>query len=130
MKEEKNNRNKWLHLRLTQKEYDQIHSEFSKTTCKKLSDYARNILLGKPMIASFKNQSLDDITAVLFKLRKDLNGAANNFNQAVHELHTLSKISEFKGWLTTYESDKKSLFEKIEVIKNYIDKTAEKWLQS
>lgn len=82
------------------------------------------------MIIASKNQSLDDITAVLFKLRKDLNGAANNFNQAVHELHTLSKISEFKAWLMTYQSDKNSLLEKIEVIKNYIDKTAEKWLQS
>lgn len=130
MKEEKNNRNKWLHLRLTQKEYEHIHAQCSRTTCEKLSDYARNMLFGKPMIAGCKNQSLDDITAVLFKLRKDLNGAANNFNQAVHELHTLSKISEFKAWLMTYESDKKSLLEKIEIIKNYIDKTAEKWLQS
>lgn len=130
MNEEKNNRNKWLHLRLTQKEYEQIHAQCSRTTCKKLSDYARNMLLGKPMIMATKNQSLDDITAVLFNLRKDLNGAANNFNQAVHELHTLSKISEFKAWLMTYESDKKSLLEKVEIIKNYIDKTAEKWLQS
>lgn len=130
MKEGKNNRDKWLHLRLTQKEYEQLHSQFSRTTCKKLSDYSRNILLGRPMITATKNQSLDDITTVLFKLRKDLNGVANNFNQAVHTLHTLSKISAFNAWLMTYESDKKFLLEKIEIIKNYIDKTAEKWLQS
>ena len=47
--EKKQSRDQWLHLRLTEKEKLHIHKAFLKTTQRKLSDYARKILLGKPM---------------------------------------------------------------------------------
>ena len=60
MSEQNNNRNKWLHLRLKPDEYEKINRQFDKTTCRKLSDYARKILLGKPTIATTRDQSFDD----------------------------------------------------------------------
>ena len=42
--EEQNNRTKWLHLRLTPDEYQKIMKEFNKSTCRKISDYARKNL--------------------------------------------------------------------------------------
>lgn len=101
----------------------------SKTTCRKLSDYARKILLGKPIIAVFRDQSLDDLMAEAMRLRNELNGLGNNFNQAVKKLYTLHQITEFRHWLVTYEIEKNVLFNKIEEIKNLIKKVAEKWLQ-
>lgn len=56
MSEENNNRTKWLHLRLKPDEYKKINRQFSKTTCRKLSDYARKMLLGKPMIATSRDR--------------------------------------------------------------------------
>lgn len=82
------------------------------------------------MIAAVRNQSLQDIMAELSALRKDLNGVANNFNQAVHKLHTLDHVSQFKGWLLTYDMERRKLLKDIEQIKVYINRTAEKWLQS
>jgi len=94
-----------------------------------LSDYARKNLLGKPLIATTRNQSLDDFMAEAIKLRNDLNGIGNNFNQAVKKLHTLNQISEFRHWIITYEIEKQILFNKMDEIKNHIKKIGEKWLQ-
>ena len=129
MSEQNNNRSRWLHLRLTPDEFEKIHRQFGKTTCRKLSDYARKILLGKPLIAITRNQSLDDFMAEAIKLRNDLNGIGNNFNQAVKKLHTLNQIPEFRHWIITYEIEKQILFNKMDVIKNHIQKIGEKWLQ-
>jgi hypothetical protein len=129
MSEQNNNRTRWLHLRLKPEEYEKIHQQFSKTTCRKLSDYARKILLGKPLIATTRNQSLDDFMAEAIRLRNDLNGIGNNFNQAVKKLHTLNQIPEFMHWIITYEIEKQILFNKIDEIKNHIKKIGEKWLQ-
>jgi hypothetical protein len=129
MMEEQNNRTKWLHLRLTPDEYQKIMKEFNKSTCRKLSDYARKNLLQKPIVNTYRNKSLDDFMAEMIRLRGELNAIGNNFNQAVKKLHTLQQIAEFKHWLTSYELEKKILFNKMDEIKKYIQKFAESWLQ-
>ncbi|MFV8369607.1 plasmid mobilization protein [Flavobacterium sp. LB2R40] len=129
MMKEQNNRTKWLHLRLTPDEYQKIAKEFNKSTCRKISDYARKNLLQKPIVSTYRNQSLDDFMAEMIRLRGELNAIGNNFNQAVKKLHTLQQIAEFKHWLLSYELEKKILFNKVEEIKKHIQKFAESWLQ-
>lgn len=114
-------------MRLKQGEYNTLYKNFSKTTCRKLSDYARKILLNKPLTTTYRNQSFDDLIAEMALLRRELNHIGNNFNQAVKRLHTLSKITEFKSWLITYEIEKKILFNKVDEIKKQILKITEKW---
>ena len=127
--EEQNNRTKWLHLRLTPDEYQKIMKEFNKSTCRKMSDYARKNLLQKPIISTYRNQSLDDFMAEMIRLRGELNAIGNNFNQAVKKLHTLHQITDFKRWLISYELEKKILFNKVDEIKKHIQKFAELWLR-
>lgn len=129
MKENKN-RTRWLHLRLTSAEYEILHKQFGKSTCRKLSQYARKNLLQKPVVLKYRNESLDELMSELILLRKDLNGIGNNFNQAVKKLHTLIQISEFKHWIMVYEIEKKVLFNSINQIKKHIENLSEKWLQS
>jgi hypothetical protein len=129
MMKEKDNRTKWLHLRLTPDEYQKIMKEFDKSTCRKISDYARKNLLQKPIVNTYRNQSLDDFMAEMIRLRGELNAIGNNFNQAVKKLHTLHQIADFKHWLISYELDKKILFNKVDEIKKHIQKFAESWLQ-
>ncbi|PWA10506.1 plasmid mobilization protein [Flavobacterium laiguense] len=130
MEEQNNNRTKWLHLRLKPDEYQKIFKKFSKSTCRKLSEYARKNLLEKPVTTNYRNQSLDEFMSEIIRLRGELNAIGNNFNQAVKKLHTLQQIPEFKNWIISYELEKKILFNKVEEIKKYIQKMAEKWLQS
>ncbi|MNR03947.1 hypothetical protein D3C85_1198690 [compost metagenome] len=130
MQETTNNRTKWIHLRLKPEEYQKIHKRFSKTTCRKLSEYARKNLLDEPITMNYRNESVDEFMSEIIRLRKELNALGNNFNQAVKRLHTLQQIPEFKVWIMQHELEKKILFNKVEEIKKYIQKIAEKWLQS
>ncbi len=123
------NRSRIIGLRLTLKEYDQIEKKWKASTCRKLSDYVRRSLFEKAIVTTCRNQSLDDFMTEAMRLRSELNGIGNNFNQAVKKLHTLHQIAEFRGWIITYELEKKTLMNKVDEIKNHIQKVAEKWLQ-
>src|SRR6266536_1903804 len=129
MIETNQNRVKWLHIRLTDKEHQKLHGKFSKSICGKLSDYARKALLDKPIMVNQRNQSLDDFMAGMMLLRNELNAIGKNFNQAVKKLHTLSQIAEFKSWIILYESDKQTLLNKVAEIKNRINQISDEWLQ-
>ena len=45
-------------------------------------------------------------------LKNELNAIGNNFNQAVHKLHTLDHVPEIKAWAILNESSKKIFHEK------------------
>jgi hypothetical protein len=79
---------------------------------------------------NYRNESVDEFMSEIIRLRKELNALGNNFNQAVKRLHTLQQIPEFKVWIIQHELERKILFNKVDEIKKYIQKIAEKWLQS
>ena len=122
-------RTRIIGLRLTKKEYQQIEKQFNNSTVKKMSDYVRHVLFDKPITVYQRNKSLDDFMTEMISLRNELNSIGNNFNQAVKKLHTLQQIAEFKAWIITYELEKKILFNKVDEIKNRINKIADEWLQ-
>ncbi len=129
MSNSKQTHSKWLHIRLKEEEYKQIQKKFEVSTCRKMSEYARRVLLDKTIIVNQRNQSLDDFMAEMIRLRNELHPVGNNFNQAVKRLHTLEKIPEFKSWLLLYEASRKLLLEKVENIKQKIAQFSDKWLQ-
>lgn len=124
---QKSKRNKWLHVRLNQDEFDKIQAQFGATTCRKLSDFTRRKLLGQLLVGTYRNSSLDGLTEELVQLKTELSSAGNNFNQAVKKLHTLSRIKEFEHWLIGYELDRRTLLKQVEKVSEYISKAAEKW---
>lgn len=130
MKDEKKNRNRWLHLRLSEQEYKILQKYFAESLCPKLSDFARQNLLRKPVVLKYRNESLDEMISELTRLRAELNPIGNNFNQAVKKLHSLSQISDLKMWILGFETDKKILLNSIGDIRITIRNLAEKWLQS
>lgn len=127
---ERDNKGRRLYIRVSEAEYQYIQTQFSRTADRKLSSYTRKMLLGKPVTIIYHNQSLEDIVTILTKLQNDLNGVANNYNQAVHKLHALEQLSQYGAWILTYEEGRKRLLEDITEIKVFIRKTAGQWLQS
>jgi ribosomal protein L29 len=123
------NRKRIVGMRFTTKEYEQIEKKWKDSTCRKLSEYLRKIIFNKPIVATYRNKSLDDLMTELIVLKKELNGVGNNFNQAVKKLHTLHQIPEFRQWLEVYEAEKNLLLNKVEEIKNVTGKIGEQWLQ-
>ena len=129
MGRENSNRTRIIGLRLTPEEYVKIERKWKSSSCRKLSDYARRKLFDKPMVSTYRNQSVDDFMAEMVLLRAELNHIGNNFNQAVKRLNTLNQITEFRSWLIAYEVEKKTLFNKVDEIKKHVQKIAESWLQ-
>lgn len=129
MEAKKNNRTKWLHLRLRPDEYRMIMEYFNISTCRKLSEYARLQLLKKPIVSRYRNESLDSLMAEIIVLRHELNAIGNNFNQSVKKLHTIDNVAEMKDWLFRNEIERSSIAAKLDEIKNSIQKIGALWLQ-
>jgi hypothetical protein len=83
----------------------------------------------KPVTVKYRNESADDFLKQMLELKKELNGIGNNFNQAVHKLHILDKIPEFRFWIQHYDGLQKSLVSKVEEIKLKVSQLYEQWLQ-
>jgi hypothetical protein len=129
MSAEKINRERLLQVRLTSKELEKIQAKFSQSTCRKLSDYVRRVLLDKPITMNQRNQSLDDFMAEMILLRNELNAIGNNFNQTVKRLHALQQIDEIKTWLILNETARLIITRKIDEIKSKINQIDSQWLQ-
>ncbi len=129
MSEEQKGHWKWLHIRLTEKDYNRIHAKFQRSTDPKLSAYARKVLLDKPVTVKQRNQSLDDLLTELIKLRNDLSAIGNNYNQVVKRLHTLNDKNELQNWLLLNENAKRIMKQKVEEIRIKIYSINDQWLR-
>lgn len=117
----------WISFRVKPEEYDAIHRRFEQTTLRKLSQYARKVLMEKPVTVNYRNQSADEILAAINGVKRELSAIGNNLNQAVHRLHTTDNYSEIKSWATVYENTRQVLLEKSEAIRLTLAKIEEQW---
>jgi hypothetical protein len=128
MSERKVNRSKRVHVRFTDEEFEKIKAQFTRSTCRKLSEYVRRVLLNKPVRMNQRNQSLDDFMAEMIGLRNELNAIGNNYNQTVKRLHTLEDVGDIKAWLMINEAARKIIQKKIGEIKEKINQINDIWL--
>lgn len=129
MGKDRNNRTKILNLRLTEAEYNLLQQRFGKTVQRKFSDYARALLLAEPVVMGYRDLVMDDMMTELSALRKDLNGIANNVNQAVHKLHIMDDNHYLSQWVLHFEQLHTTSLQQITSIKSQLNKIAEVWLQ-
>jgi len=129
MEEQKSKGRNWISFRVKPHEYDIIHGYFKKTTCRKLSEYARKMLLQKPVIIKYRNQSADELLTEMVKLKNELGAIGNNFNQTVKRLHTLDEIPEVRAWLILNDPVREAFMKKTEEINNRMNQLYEQWSQ-
>ncbi len=129
MKEQNENRSLTIKIRVSKDEKKTMLGFLSKSTDKKLSTYLRKLGLQKPVTIRYRNESADEFLREMTDLKKQLNGIGNNFNQAVHKLHTLDRIPEFRTWIHEQQSQHKLLIRSIENIRLRINQLYEQWLQ-
>ena len=127
-KEEKEVRKHFVKTRMNDAVLNQLTTLQQKTTERDISSYLRKVSLQKPVTVKYRNQSADDFLKQMLELKKDLNGIGNNFNQAVHKLHLLDKIPEFRVWVQQYDGLQKVLVSKVEEIKLRMNQLYEQWL--
>lgn len=129
MKGIKQIRSGWLTIRLNEDEEKKLSKLYSKTTSNSLSEYARDVLLKEPVNVLYRNQSADEFLAEMILLKKELNAIGNNFNQAVHRLHTLDHFQEVKGWAIANEAGQKIFMKKVEEIQEKMNQIYLQWSQ-
>lgn len=118
-----------LKVRMNSAEKNQLKKLQQLTTEKTVSNYVRKVALQKPVIVNYRNQSADDFLKDMLELTKQLNGVGNNFNQAVHKLHTLDRIPEFRNWIHEQQGLHKQVVQSIELIRSRMNQLYEQWLQ-
>lgn len=118
----------WISFRVKAEEYQQIEKHFKNSAHRKLSEYARRVLLQQPVHIKVRNQSADDLLAVFLQLKRELNAVGNNLNQVVHKLHTLDRIPEFRSWIALHESTRQTVEKKVADICLRMDEIHRQWL--
>ena len=119
----------WISFRVKPDEYNQIEEFRKGSTCRSLSEYARKVLLAKPVVVKYRNESADHFLSEMLLLKRELNAIGNNFNQAVKRLHTLDTLPQMRSWLLIYESTHKSFLGKVDEIKERLVQIYELWSQ-
>jgi hypothetical protein len=128
-KQESEVRRKMVVVRMNETELNQLTKLQQNTTEKDTSSYLRKVALQKPVTVKYRNESVDDFLMDMLNLKKELNAIGNNFNQAVHKLHILDKIPEFRIWVNQYDGLQKILISKVKEIKLRMNQLYEQWLQ-
>lgn len=121
-------RSKMVVVRMNETEFNQLEKLQHKTTEKDTSSYLRKVALQKPVTVKYRNASADDFLLDMLSLKKELNAIGNNFNQAVHKLHLLDKIPEFRVWISQYDGLHRAFISKTEQINFKVNELYEQWL--
>jgi len=129
MKKERKIRAKKLNVRLNVDEEEKLISFYKRTIQNGLSQYAREVLLRQRVIVFYRNPIADDFLEELIRLRNELNTLGNNFNQAVHRLHTLDHIVEIKAWAILNETSQRLFLKKVNEITEKMSEIYSLWLQ-
>jgi hypothetical protein len=111
---------------MNEKELMLVKKKRHQTTERTLSEYIRNVSMQRPVTVKYRNSSADDFLKDMLELKKELNAIGNNFNQAVHKLHILDKIPEFRFWINHYDGLHKILVSKVERIEIRMNQLYEK----
>jgi hypothetical protein len=129
MEAKETNKTKRVTLRLTAGELARINKKCKSSTCRKLSEYMRMVLLSKPVTIITRDRSLDDLVLEVTRLRVELSRLGNNSNQATKRLHTLSQISEVRDHLQLQDAHNNKVLLVLEEVKLIINKLADQWLR-
>jgi MobC-like protein len=120
---------KWISFRVKPNEYEMIEQYSKSTTCRSLSEYARKILLSKPVVVKYRNESADQFLAEMLLFKNELSAIGNNFNQAVKRLHSLDGLPQMRSWLMIYDSTHRSFMNKVDEISEHLVQIFELWSQ-
>lgn len=116
-------------VRLSKSEYEKLLSFRKKSNEKNTSTYLRKTALHEPVTIIYRNGSADEFIRQMIGLKKELNAIGHNINQAVHKLHTLDKIPEFRYWIRQYETVHQQFRYKTDEILTICNRIHQLWLQ-
>ena len=76
---------------MCKEEYEAFHEGFKNSLYRRRNDYARKLLLGKPVVMIYRNRSLDDFIDMGSGLRKELRRYLSTGTSSAQEKEELNK---------------------------------------
>jgi MobC-like protein len=114
-----------LNIRLSEQEWDKVHQLSSNTTCRSISEYARKLLLNKPVKVFYRNQSFDHFEEQMNCLLPQLEAHNDAIGQLVKKLSPLQQVSEITAALSRILSFELQYGQTAEAIKINIEKISD-----
>lgn len=122
-------RKRIIQARMNDDEFGRFQTHRKKSGERKDSTYLRKVALHEPITILYRNKSADDFLSETIRLKRELNAIGNNFNQAVHKLHTLDRIPEFRNWIAENERTRDLFMMKVDDILTRLYEIHKKWSQ-
>ena len=72
MKTTKKSNERFLSIRLTPGELEQVYKCMRSSTCRSLTEYTRKVLTRKPVIVKLRNESVEQLIVLLIEVKQDL----------------------------------------------------------
>ncbi|HVS95122.1 MAG TPA: hypothetical protein VHE54_01515 [Puia sp.] len=63
---------RFLSIRLSPDEFDEVYRQLQKTTCRSLTEYAKKMLTNKPIVVKVRDQTREDILQQLGLIKSRL----------------------------------------------------------
>jgi hypothetical protein len=121
-------RDRKVTMRFAPSEYNAIKTRAGNTTCNKLSEFLRAVLLNQPLTVYTRNRSADEYLQIMLSIKSELNAIGNNYNQVVKKLHQLSRVADIEHWMELHAREKKKFDEKCQTLYNLSQKIYQQWL--
>ncbi|MBL4674605.1 MAG: plasmid mobilization relaxosome protein MobC [Mucilaginibacter sp.] len=118
-----------LLTRFRQAEYEMINNRFKKTRFRKLSEYVRSVLLGKPVTIFYRDRSMDELLEEMISMRQELNAIGNNLNQAMRSINAMHGNADVRLWIDLLTVVNSKLEPAIQHIKDQMNNYAGVWSQ-
>jgi hypothetical protein len=88
-----------LNIRLDEKEWDKLHKFSANSTCRSVSEYARKVLLAKPVRVFYRNRSFDDFEETMVRILAQMETFGENFKLLLSYSLFIGKIPKLEPHL-------------------------------
>jgi hypothetical protein len=96
---------RFLSIRLTPDEFEEVYRQCEKSTCRSLTEYAKKVLTKRPVTIKVRNQSQDELLLAMIGIKnrlEELTGQAAEMNAAdlakeIGEIKLLTRQT-FEKW--------------------------------
>jgi hypothetical protein len=93
---EKQPTKRFLSIRLSQEEFQEVYRHCENSTCRSLTEYAKKVLTKKPVSVKVRNQSQDELLQAMIGIKNRLDQLAGKAEQ-LNAPDLLRELTEIKS---------------------------------
>jgi hypothetical protein len=111
-----------IRVRIKIGEYDRLKEAYSKTTFRAFSNYLRALLVRKPIVGRYRNQSIDEFMPIALGLKSSLDSGVRTLGDFRKALEGLPSSAERGQVIDHLLAEEFSLRRNVEEIRNLLVK--------